>query len=331
VSTTNGIGALGAPSWLRQSTRPLQRFLRLSLDEADFRIRKFYSADPSRQQALELAGKTFIGGYNEALAADSTNDVVRHVHRVAPELRGFAVEGAAMGFAIADILPFRTMSLATHLQAFDHDFSYLTHVGAGWALARIPWRRTAVLALLDPVHHWLAYDGLGFHDTFFHHRRILAGWRRHATAYAARAYDQGVGRALWFVGGGSVAIATELICRLPEAGWSDLWSGLGLAMAYAGPVDEADMRLARRNCGEHGIHLGQGVAFACEARARARHIPVHTDLAARVTAGIGAAELSALVRETRGGLPADDGDVPAYEIWRRKTASAMSPMLEQRS
>jgi hypothetical protein len=331
VSTTYGIDALRVPSWLRHSTRPLQRLLSLRPDEASFQIRGFNCDDPSKRLCLELIGTTFIAGYNGALAADRAEDVSQLIHQIAPDLRGFAVEGAAMGCAIADILPFRKRSFAEHLQAFERDFSYLTHVGAGWALARVPWRRAALLAPLDPVHHWLAYDGLGFHDTFFHHRRILGGWRRHATGYAARAYDQGVGRALWFVGGGAVTLATQLVRHLPRIRQSDLWSGLGLAMAYAGATHEADVRLASRNSAEHGIHFVQGVAFACEARARARHIPVHTDMAAKVVTGIDAAGLSALVRTARNSLPTGTADVPAYEIWRRKVANAMPEIPEQRS
>ena len=331
MSTTYGVDAPRVRSWLRHSTRPLQRLLKLRPDEASFRTREFHCDDPSKKFCLELVGRTFIAGYNEALAADCADDVSRYVQGVTPDLRGFAVEGAAMGCAIADILPFRQRSFAEHLQTCERDFSYLTHVGAGWALARVPWRRAKILALLDPVHCWLAYDGLGFHDTFFHHRRILAGWRRHATGYAARVYDQGVGRALWFVAGGSVVLATELVWRLPEARQADLWSGLGLAMAYAGPADEADLCLARRNSRDRRIHFVQGVAFACEARARARHIPGHSDMAARVLTGIDATGLSALVREARGSLPSGEADVPAYEAWRRKVAHAISEMLEQRS
>lgn len=331
MSTTREVGALVAPSWLRRSTRPLRRFLSLSPDEANFDTRKFLGADPSRRQALETAGRTFIGGYNAAIAADLPEDVFQHVHAVAPALRGFAVEGAAMGSAIADILPFRKPSFAAHIESFEREFSYLAHVGGGWALARVPWRRAAILAALDPVHHWLAYDGLGFHDTFFHHRRVLAGWRRRPSGYAARACDQGVGRALWFVGGGSVATAADLIGSFAATRRSDLWSGLGLAMAYAGPSSEPDLSLALAGSGELAVHFGQGVAFACEARARARHIPDHTELAARTVAGIGADGLAALVRAARQNLPADAAGAPAYEIWRRRVANAMSPMLERRS
>ena len=56
----------------------------------------------------------------------------------------------------------------------------------------------------------------------------------------------------------------------------------------------------------------------------------HTDLAARIVWGIGAEELSRLVRRARDRLPAADADQPRYELWRRSIAelsSNMVPML----
>lgn len=332
MNTTREFGAFDTPSWLSFSTRPLRRFLRLSPIEASFRKRGFTEADGSKRLALESVGETFISGYNLALAADRPDDVRQHLDAVVPARRGFAVEGAAMGCVIADALPFRNPSFADHVRMFEREFSYLTHVGAGWALARVPWRRARILASLDPVHFWLAYDGVGFHDTYFHHRRVLAGWRRKPpSSYAARAYDQGVGRALWFVTGGSVAGATELIGEFAAARRGDLWSGLGLAMAYAGPTDGAEIKAAFRAAGVYRRDLAQGVAFACEARARARHIPAHTELAANVVSGVSADELSSLVRYARTELSRGDADTPPYELWRRKVVAAMSPMLERRS
>jgi hypothetical protein len=331
MSVTPDLGTVIAPSWFRHSTRPLRRLLSLSLAEASFRTRGFAGADLSKRLALEATGETFIGGYNAALLAYRPEDILFHIDGVAPARRGFAVEGAAMGHAIADMLPFRKPSFAKHVQNFEREFSYLTHVGAGWALARMPWRRARILAPLDPVHHWLAYDGMGFHDTYFYHRRVLAGWRRQRSTYAARAYDQGVGRALWFVTCGSVAGATELISSFAASRQSDLWSGLGLAMAYAGPTQETEIAEALHAAGRHGIHFAQGVAFACEARALARHIPAHTEFAARIVSGCSAEELSILVRRARIDLPADDADIPAYEQWRRRVAAGISPMPERRS
>jgi hypothetical protein len=327
VSTINEIGTLIAPSWLRHSTRPLRWFLKLTPEEASFRKRKFISADRTRQLALETTGKTFIGGYNAALAADHPEEISRHIHAVTPELRGFTVEGAAMGCAIADALPFRSLAFVRHVRMFEREYSYLTHVGAGWALARVPWRQAHILAPLDPVHYWLVFDGVGFHDAYFHHRRVLAGWRRRSPCtYAARVHDQGIGRALWFVAGGSVAGAIGLISSFAAARQSDLWSGLGLAMAYAGPTDGNDISAALAAAGAHRDHLAQGVAFACEARAQARHIPAHTELTAKVVSGVSVDELSNLVRRARAGLSGGDADTPPYELWRRKVVAAMASM-----
>ncbi|MBR1147545.1 DUF1702 family protein [Bradyrhizobium sp. AUGA SZCCT0431] len=331
MSAKRAADAVGTSFWVGRSIRPLRRLLSLSYDEASFERRGFVEIDPTKRLALEATGHAFIGGYNAALTADHLDDALQHVDTVTPSRRGFAVEGAAMGFAIADALPLQKPNLPHFLRSFEREFSYLTHVGTGWALARVPWRRRQILAQLDPVHYWLAYDGLGFHDTYFYHLRVLAGWSRQRTSYISRVYDQGVGRALWFASGGSVAATTRLIASFPSQRQSDLWSGLGLAMAYAGPADEGDIADALENAGDCKSRFAQGVAFACEARALARHIPAQTDLAARNVSGASAEALSALVRDVRRNLPPAGADTPLYEIWQRQVAAAITPMLEQRS
>jgi enediyne biosynthesis protein E3 len=303
-------------------TLPIRRFLSLSLDESRFQIRGFTASSLLTQCALERVGRIFIGGYNAALAATKLEDIVQYTRGISLTERGFAVEGAAMGSAVSDAILLWRSLLPACIGAFRCDYTYLAHVGAGWALARVPWRRNQILAVLDPIHRWLAYDGLGFHDTYFHHRRVLAGWRRERYGYAARAYDQGVGRALWFVAGASIGDVIGIISALPATRQSDLWSGLGLAMAYAGPISTGDIVYAFQSANANRINFAQGIAFACEARLLARHVPAHTELAARTVWGDGAEALSELVREARGCLPEADGAPPRYELWRQSVASA---------
>ncbi len=334
MSATGHAATAGAVSRIRFSSFSVRRLLTLSLEEARFQIRGFPAADPSRQSALETIGQTFIRGYNAALLARNAEAALSFTNGVSPAARGFAAEGAAMGAAIADAVSFRKSLFPACLKAFESDFTYLAHVGAGWSLARVPWRRRRILGELDPLLRWLAFDGLGFHDTYFYHRRILAGWRRERSGYAARSYDQGVGRALWFVAGGSVAAAIKLISSLPESRHAesrlgDLWSGLGLAMTYAGQAAADDFAVACEAAGPHRKQFAQGIAFACEARALARHIPDHTDLAARTVWGIDAEQLSCLVRQARDRLPEAESDLPRYEIWRRAVAGSLAPMTGQ--
>jgi hypothetical protein len=312
------------PAFVPSFTSPVRRLLLLSRDEASFETRGFAASDPSRRLALEEAGRAFIDGYNIALSAMRVANIVEHVGGVSAANRGFTVEGAAMGAAIVDAVQRRGHLLTELLETFERNFTYLLHVGAGWSFAYLPWRRRRIMKLLDPIHSWLAFDGLGFRDTYFHAARILAGWRRRGSGYALRAYDQGVGRALWFVAAGSTIKAAGLIAGFPALRQSDLWSGLGLAMAYAGPVSAGEIKNAYRCAGVHKFSFAQGVAFACEARVLASFVPSHTDVAAHAVSGADARLLAQLARDTRASLPGPERDVPQYELWRQAMAAALS-------
>lgn len=311
-----------------RATLSVRRFLMLSPAQANFSVRGFIPCPWSRRQALEAIGETFIDAYNTAIRTGTPYDLIDYVSGVPIDLRGFAAEGASMGTVVADALPFRRACFPLLSSLLEREFTYLVHVGAGWALARVAWRRRQILASLDPIHCWLAFDGLGFHDCYFSHQHVLSGWRRERIGYAGRSYDQGIGRALWFVCGGSVLHAGEMIRKLAPERRYDLWSGLGLAMAYAGQAEESDFELALKCSGDGCYSYAQGIAFACEARARAGHVPLHTEIGARAI-GFEINALAGLVQEARRCLSNGDHAQPLYEAWRqsvsRTVADTMTP------
>ncbi|MDX0527557.1 DUF1702 family protein [Sinorhizobium medicae] len=300
----------------------LTAFLTLSPDQASFDVRGFRASSAVAREELEAVGKTFITGYNAAVRTDSLDGILRILADIPAQRRGFAAEGAAMGTAIIDAVPFRTPRLPQLMVLLERDFTYLVHVGAGWALARVPWRKRHILSPLNPLYRWLAFDGLGFHDCYFKASHVLDNWRREQFGYAARAYDQGVGRALWFAGGGSATWSADRIRGLAAERQGDLFSGLGLAMAYAGPTTTEDVRHALELAGRDAPHLAQGIAFACEARARATFVPQATHTAAQAL-GFEAPALAALVREARESLSEQEGEA-RYEAWRRVVSNAMA-------
>jgi enediyne biosynthesis protein E3 len=298
----------------------------LSPAAASFDLRRFHAGDTAARARLERIGEMFIAGFNHALRRNDPSEMRDNLQTFQPDLRGFAAEGAAMGYAVADAVMLGGDRLRTWVDSTAADFTYLTHVGAGWALARVPWRRRAILGCLDPVHHWLAYDGLGFHDAYFSSRRIASGWRRIRAGYAAQSYDQGVGRAIWFLAGGSVERAIELISHLEPARRPDLWAGLGLALTYAGGAGPGGLRLAAESAGSARPCLAQGAAFAAEARARANHVPPHTGEAVQLLAGVDFGEAVRAVRKVRASLPpVERGETPRYELWRRGVRQALGP------
>jgi hypothetical protein len=292
--------------------------------EASFARRGLFASNDRTRQHLERIGETFIAGYNRALLED-VPAALAFVGTVDADYRGFAVEGAAMGATIADAIVPGDSRLRQWLASSENEFTYLAHVGAGWALARVPWRKRRITAALDPVHHWLMFDGTGFHDGYFKSAAICSGWRRIRNGYAARAYDQGVGRAMWFIAGGAVERAAEAIAGLPAARHGDLWSGLGLAMTYAGHASPEALAWAVRRAGSAWRDLAQGAAFGAEAHARARHIPAHTAEAIRIVTALDVETAVWLVRRTRNALASTDTpERPRYEAWRCDVRDALS-------
>jgi enediyne biosynthesis protein E3 len=331
-----------APSLLLQTTprRPLagaalQRWLLgISPEETSFAQRRFRGDSTEVRERLEKVGSCFVAGYNAALEEDRPLPLAAHLEAaVEREFQGFAYEGAGMALALLDsLIPGRRDRLVRFLERpGGNAHGYLVHVGAGWILARLPLSPERLLARLhDPVVRWLALDGYGFHEGFFRWPRSIEQRRvpRKLRGYARRGFDQGLGRSLWFVDGADVRLIPRTIGSFPADRQPDLWSGVGLACAYAGGRGRADLEALRRAVGPHASRLAQGAAFAAGARERAGNPAEHTELACQVICGMSAAMAAAVSDETRRGLPADRPEEPAFEVWRRRIQerfSAASP------
>lgn len=304
--------------------------LGLSVEEATFARRGFAPGDPALQAHLERIGRTFIEGYDAALEEVSTDDLGARLDATPAELRGFAYEGAAMSLALRDALaPWNRTRHARFLAGIGAPHVYMVHVGAGLALARLRLRPARYMARRDPLLAWLAVDGYGFHEGYFHPARSFARHRRpaHLRGYERRVFDQGLGRSLWFVACADVdRIAAEMRRFVPERR-ADLWSGVGLACAYAGAVGPSELLGLRHRAGPYRPHLAQGAAFAAQARIRAGIPAPHTDRACVALCGMTAVDAAALTEATVRDLPRD-GVEPAYAVWRRRLREHFTPATQ---
>jgi hypothetical protein len=235
-----------------------------------------------------------------------------------------------MGFAVRDGLPFgRADRAARFLAGRGSAQIYTGYVGVGWAMARLPRFRWPRAAGMDPLLRWLALDGWGFHQAYFHTDRYVGARYRPASlawipdyaGYEARAIDQGIGRAMWFVGGAEAAVVADLVDDFDEARSADLYSGIGLAATYAAGASEDELHTLRERAGVHRGALAQGSAFAAEARLRGGIVLDSTEVATRVLTGFSVREAAQITQDTKDGLA--DTDLPAYEHWRQRIASAL--------
>jgi enediyne biosynthesis protein E3 len=290
----------------------------ISPREAEFSVRGFSATDPARQDRLETVGRSFVAGYNAAIATGQGDAALEQLAEFPEALRGFVVEGAAMGLALLDIVtPWPRRSFIAFVAGAAEPYTYLAYVGAGWALARTSWRLAGRLGRLDPLLRWLMFDGFGFHAGYFLPRRVFdQHWRPGLPqGYAAQAFDQGLGRALWFAMGASGEKVRAAVETFAPERRPDLWSGIGLAAAYAGGASTEELTALVQAAGGSRLDLGQGAAFAAAAHLRAGVLPDHTEAACQVLCGADGHTASALTAEVRPDPEADPAG-QHYEAWR---------------
>ena len=298
----------------------LRRYLfGIAPKETTFERRGFRGGAGGVRQRLEEIGRVFAQGYHWALADDNFGWLTPKLGGVPRELQGFAYEGASMGLALRDCLtPWNQSRLQRFALGPGNPHLYMTYVGAGWILGRLPLNPEKYLQK-EPLLGWLAIEGFGFHEGFFHWQRNIDGQAppRKLKGYGKRVFDQGFGRCLWFINGGDADLIGESIARFSGERQGDLWSGVGLSTLYAGPAEAGVLDRMLRLAGAYRSHFCQGAAFAGKARQRAGNISSYTEFACQKVCGMSAEEAAAVTDWALENLPRDSAE-PAFEVWRRR-------------
>lgn len=294
-----------------------KRVFGISPAETSFARRGFYSGNAATRQHLERVGHTFLDGYDAALNTSEPTKLATQLDLIDLDMRGFAYEGAAMALALQDYLtPWQSSRIQAFIAGPGDAHIYMIYVGVGWALARLPWRVMQPMPQPDPLLKWLIIDGYGFHQGYFAPQLTIRQQRipRHLVDYARYVFDQGVGRSLWFIDCADVERIGAHIAAFPPARRADLWSGVGLACAYAG--GDASAVVALRDAGgSYAAHVAQGAAFAAKARQRAGTMTHHTDHACAILCGVPALAAAKITDHAAVQL-VHTGALPAYETWR---------------
>jgi hypothetical protein len=300
-----------------------------SLAKVSFDRRGFPAAESDVTEHLEAVPHSVICGFEWGIDARSQWEVERRLRTVDPELLGFAYEGVTMAFTVLDAMAggrgHRTRDL---LRGPGAPHIFLAYIGIGFAMARLPrplWKKVVPDLSGSPYYptmSWLAVDGYGFDRAYFDTRRWVDeqkvpapyAWEG-SPDYFLRAVDQGIGRALWFIHGAQAADITTAVQSFASHRHPDLWSGVGLAAAFAGGSTAEGLAALRRDAAGCQAELAQGAVFAIRARSYAGLVPGHTQVAARALAGLSVEDAVALADDSAVTV-SESPAVPAYELWR---------------
>lgn len=243
----------------------------------------------------------FTNACSEALKDQGLDKLLEKANSVEPEFSGVFFEGTAMGLAVVDFVsPSKAERWKRLLKEFGDSHAFTLHAGLGMAMAKLDIRldqrfgTQGILEQYDPNYRMVIVDGYGFYLGYsdpvkYIEKRYLP---EPFSKQRSGAFDQGLGRSLWFSQRGNIRKIRAAIMRFPEHRQANLWAGVGLACAYSGGVGERRVTRLKNSADAHKTQLARGAALAALVRVQAGNMTEHTEAACQLLGGQSANELA---------------------------------------
>ncbi|MDF0588921.1 DUF1702 family protein [Tsukamurella sp. 8F] len=311
----------------------LKPVLGLSVEDFPRVAKEHFGALPEMDQVwpyFEEPSHAILDNFWSTLDRPSLDHVMPMLEANSAKIRGVAYEGAAMALMFLDtLLPYRRRVKAL-LAGPCGVYRPMVYVGAGMILPRLPMDPLRVVdRFKDDPERWCMLDGYGFLDGFFNARACLDRQSRPdgLAGEAARNFDSGVGRSLYFTSAANPDRIASVLRRFPESRRRDLWGGVGLACGYTGGAMNTDgYRRLLATSGDYAVEVAVGLAAAAALREQTSHPADHTDGACQVFWGMDAGSVAHFLAEVTRIQPQAAG--PRYEEWRRCAKSIWSDRHE---
>ncbi|MBF6329481.1 DUF1702 family protein [Nocardia transvalensis] len=285
----------------------------------------FAAPSPATAAELERVSLHLSQAIDFAVRSKNNDEVIAHLAGVPEQYQGFAYEGAATGLAVLDALTPGGHRAADMFSGPTAKHDLTMYVGVGLSYGRVPKPLWGKAFPKHPVYRWLTLDGFGFYNAFFRTEKYVIG--RHVEQRfprwmgnpepLRRAADQGLGRALWFICGGSVELLAQRISQFEPHRHGDLWNGVGIATTFAGGVEAADLKAISELVPQFRADLAGGCAMVAKIREKTGTPTPHTEAAVNTYCGCSIGEAAALIDKALGEIPSD-GSAASYQLWRQR-------------
>jgi hypothetical protein len=151
---------------------------------------------------VETVVATFQKGRALSEQEHSLDELIAELNKFEPRYLSVAFEGASMDVALANSL--KTWEVYAE-KAKKHTTQ--VHIGLGWAIAEKQLDLTSTLSQIEPALQVKVLDGYGYWNGLFHRRATIRTQQipENITLEFQTGFDQGVGRAIWYITKGDVA------------------------------------------------------------------------------------------------------------------------------
>ncbi len=216
---------------------------------------------------------------------DNLPALIGYLENTEKAFSSIAYESASMAIAIKDFeaLTFpHEWILFANGPAANHQAQ--VYVGLGWAIAKSNFPFLTAVEKLHSRFYFRITDGCGYYDGSFKHRRTVTNKELpvYLPAAAMPMYDQGVGRSIWYTEKADIHKIRSTIETFAASRHADLWRGVGIAVAYVGGCDDADLKTLLKSAGSSAFQLACGAALAARSRTIANTMTTDTDRCSRL-------------------------------------------------
>lgn len=219
-----------------------------------------------------------------AMGEENIDAIVKQLSQQDSDFNSVAYEGASMSLALKDFTDNNTLKRWDALLNVSEAHAGQIHIGLGWAIAKSKPADLSFMETINPKFRFRVWDGCGYYDGLFLQRQPIKNHLRadYITEKEFSAYDEGIGRSLWYACKGDVDLLPEMIQPFASARHSDLWRGIGIACSYVGGCDESSLKKLLSLANEHRIQLSIAAAMVAKSRTHANRITKDIELACNV-------------------------------------------------
>lgn len=216
---------------------------------------------------------------------DNMPALIGYLVQIEKEFSSIAYESASMAIALksfgANTFPDGWLLFANGAAAVHQAQVY---VGLGWAIAKSGAPYSTTVKKLDSRFHFRIADGCGYYDGSFKRRHAVINKQVpvYLPAQALHMYYQGIGRSIWYTEKADINSIYRMIETFAPGWHADLWRGVGIAVAYVGGCDDADLEKLFQNAAPNSLQLACGAALAARSRMIADTMTADTDRCSRL-------------------------------------------------
>ncbi len=264
----------------------------------------------------------------ETANAKSVDVVVELLQREDSEYRSIAYEAAAMELALVDLSDGISLDRWYSLceaSGMQHDVH--THVGLGWALAKLQKSPSKYIENLQPLLKWRVVDGMGYYFGLFNKRRTLSQQEIPALLKeeAHASFDQGAGRSIWYMCKANSKQLEASVENFSSERRPNLWRGIGIACAYVGGCTGEELAAVYQSAGDYQKQLACGAVLACRARHFAEAPTESSNEVIKAWSILDAEEATQLSVDMESDSAGTEGN--EYENWIRRIADSVESRI----